>query len=290
MPMVRERPRGERPPVHSCAPGEPGYPPALQDLPHPPRRIFLQGEPLPAPERAVAIVGTRTATPYGRTIARRLAADLAARGITVVSGLARGVDEAAHTATLEAGGRTVAVIPSALDRVTPASHTALAERIALSGTLLTEVGEGGPFGRGAFVLRNRLIAALAGATVVVEAGRSSGALATAAVARALGRAVLAVPGDVDRPGAQGTLALLRLGARPCAVAADVLAALPAPLTPEDSPEARLEAALDLVPCDVDTLAAAAGLSIPDALARLLRLQWSGTAVAQPGGRWARRRA
>ena len=136
--------------------------------------------------------------------------------------------------------------------------------------------------------RNRIIAALAGATVVVEAGEESGALATAEVARSLGRAVLAVPGDVDRPGAQGTLALLRRGARPCADAADVLAALPAPPGDARTPEARLEAALGETPRDVTSLADACGASVAETLARLLRLQWSGVAVAHPGGRWARR--
>jgi len=238
----------------------------------------------------VAIVGTRTATPYGLRLASRLAADLAARGIVVVSGLARGVDAAAHEAALASGGRTLAVIPSALDRVTPVAHTALAARIVRSGALMSEVAEGGPFGRGAFVRRNRIIAALAGATVVVEAGEASGALATAAIARALGRAVLAVPGDVDRPGAQGTLSLLRQGARPCADAADVLASLPAAAQASDTPESRLEAALGSLPRDVTALAEASGMPVADTLARLLRLQWSGIAVAHPGGRWSRRDA
>jgi DNA processing protein len=182
----------------------------------------------------------------------------------------------------------LAVIPSALDRVTPVAHVALAARIVRSGALVSEVGEGGPFGRGAFVRRNRIIAALAAATVVVEAGEESGALATAAFARALGRAVLAVPGDVDRPGAQGTLSLLRQGARPCADAADVLASMPAATGEPVTPESRLEAALGTVPRDVTALAEASGAGVADTLARLLRLQWSGIAVSHPGGRWSRR--
>lgn len=266
--------------------GESGYPASFLALPDPPRRIFARGEALPEPARAVAVVGTRAATPYGLTLAARLAGDLARRGLAIVSGLARGVDAAAHVAALEAGGRTVAVIPSSLDQVTPASHAALAARIARAGTMLSEVERGGPFGRGAFVQRNRLIAALAGATVVVEAGERSGALATASFAASLGRAVLAVPGDVDRPGAQGTLALLRGGARPCADAADVLAALPE-IAREETPESRLEAALDETPRDVHALAEAAGATVADTLARLLRLQWSGIARPQPGGRWSK---
>ena len=221
MPFVRESPRAPAPGVRVLARGESGYPASLLDLPDPPRLLHVRGELPPEPARAVAIVGTRTATPYGLRLAARLASDLAARGIRVVSGLARGVDAAAHEGALAAGGRTLAVIPSALDHVTPATHAQLAARIAHAGAVISEVAQGGPFGRGAFVRRNRIIAALAGATVVVEAGEESGALATAAVARELGRALLAVPGDVDRPGAQGTLALLRRGARPCADAADV---------------------------------------------------------------------
>lgn len=290
MPLVRERPREVAVPVRTCARGDGGYPPSLLELPDPPRRVHYAGDDPPEPARAVSIVGTRTATPYGRKLAERLAGDLAARGIAVVSGLARGVDAFAHAAALEAGGRTVAVIPSALDRVTPGTHRDLAARIVRSGTLLTEVERGGPFGRGAFVRRNRLIAALASVTVVVEAGEASGALATAAYARALGRTVMAVPADVDRPGAQGTLALLRSGARVCADAADVLAALPARGRRDDSPEARLEAALDGRPRDVAALAEVAGLTVADALARLLRLQWSGVAVGHAGGRWTRRGA
>ena len=274
--------------MRTWAPGEHGYPEALLDLDHPPLRLYVLGGELPPLARAVAIVGTRTATPYGLRLASRLASDLVAHGIAVVSGLARGVDAAAHEATIAAGGRTLAVIPSALDRITPAAHTALAARIVRSGALVSEVAEGGPFGRGAFVRRNRIIAALAAATVVVEAGRESGALATAAIARTLGRAVLAVPGDVDRPGAQGTLALLRQGARPCADAADVLASLPAATDEPVTPESRLESALGSLPRDVTALAEASGSPVADTLARLLRLQWSGIAVSHPGGRWSRR--
>ncbi len=291
-----------------------GYPEALRALPDPPRRLYVQGGPLPVRSLAVAVVGARAATPYGRTVAERLAHDLARCGLTVVSGLARGIDAAAHAGALAADGRTVAVIPSALDHVTPATHAPLARRIAATGAVVSEVAEGGPFGRGAFVKRNRLIAGLAAVTVVVEAAPESGALTTAAVARSLGRVVLAVPGDVDRPGSRGTLGLLRAGARPCADAGDVLAALAdaatrtAPEAPEaphspgapDSPQApyspeapeaplsRLRAALAAEPRSVEALARASGAGAAETLARLLRLEWSGLAVAHPGGRWAAR--
>lgn len=221
-------------------------------------------------------------------MARRLAADLAALGWTVVSGLARGIDAAAHRGALDAGGRTVAVVPSALDRITPPEHGPLADEIAERGTLLSEVGSGGPFGRGAFVRRNRLIAALSAATVVVEAAERSGALSTAAAALSLGLPVFAVPGDVDRPTALGCLALLRSGARPCGNAGDVTAVTGPARGTERDPEAGLAAALDRQPRTLDDLAARAGLEATPALAALLRLEWAGVALACPGQRWKAR--
>lgn len=247
-----------------------------------PMALHVRGGPLPPLARSVAIVGSRAATPYGRDLAHRLARDLAAQGITVVSGLARGVDAAAHEGAL-ATGRTVAVLGSGLDTVTPPEHAGLAERIVRAGALVAERAAGPPFGRGAFVRRNRIVAALASVTVVVEAGEGSGALTTAGFARDLGRTVLAVPGDVDRPGSRGPLALLRSGAPPCADAGDVLAHLPALAT--DDPDARLRAALGREPATVEWLAERAGLAPADALARLLRLGWAGLAVSGPGGRW-----
>jgi len=209
----------------------------------------------------------------------------------VMSGLARGIDSAAHSGALAAGGRTAAVIASAFDLITAGPQAQLAGRIAGSGAVLSEVGEGGPFGRGAFVKRNRLIAACTAATVVVEAADDGGALTTAAVARALGRPVLAVPGDLDRPASRGTLALLRAGARVCGDAGDVLAAMgPLPTPADEDPGRRLLARLGAEPATVEDLARACGLATPETLARLLRLQWSGLAQAQPGGRWTSRLA
>lgn len=239
----------------------------------------------------MAIVGSRAASPYGAALAHRLAADLAALGVVVVSGLARGIDAAAHRGALAGGGRTVAVVPCGLDRVTPADHAALALQIAERGTLLSEIGTGSPFGPGAFVRRNRLIAALAAVTVVVEAAEHSGALTTASWAQALGRTVLASPGDVDRPTARGTLALLRAGARPCADAGDVLAMLravaAAPVETAE-PAERMASALDATPRTLDDLAARAALEPPAALAELLRLEWAGVARPRPGQRWTAR--
>lgn len=288
---VAERPR----PAHAAraaGAGRPGYPPALRDLADAPACVWLRGADVPAPAACVAIVGSRAASPYGAAMAARLASDFALVGVTVVSGLARGIDAAAHRGALDAGGATIAVLPSGLDVVTPAEHAALAGDIAERGTLLSEIASGPPFGRGAFVRRNRLIAALASVTVVVEAAERSGALSTATFARKLGRGVCAVPGDLDRPTARGVLALLRAGARACGCAADALAARPpahsaAPSATAD-PATRLAAGLGAAPRAVEDLARAAGLPVPEALAVLLRLAWAGVAEDAGGQRWRRR--
>ncbi len=289
--------------------GDPEYPAGVLELPDPPPVMFARGDALPSAVRAVALVGARAASPYGLAVASRLARDLSRLGMVVVSGLARGIDAAAHRGSLEAGGRTVAVLPSGLDCVTPRHHRGLADAIAAQGALVTELPCGGPRFRGEFVRRNRLIAALAAATVVVEAAAESGALTTAAVARRLGRAVLAVPGDADRPTARGAHALLRGGARLCEDAGDVAAAVAqwqaraglsmtgseavgsaAAGAPDAAAgtEERLLAALAGGPGALEAVAAAAGLALPEALAGLLALQWAGVVMAMPGQRWARR--
>jgi len=216
--------------VHDVGPretlrrGAPGYPAALLDLSDPPDALYVRGA-LPDPLRAVAIVGSRASTPYGRERARVLAADLARLGWAVVSGLARGIDAAAHEGALEASGVTAAVLPAGLDVITPRSHEDLAARIAARGALVSEYdAEMWPW-PGTFLRRNRLIAALASATVVVEAAERSGALSTAAATRRLGRPLLAVPGDADRPSAQGCFALIRDGARVCLGVRDVIEAI-----------------------------------------------------------------
>jgi DNA processing protein len=303
--------------VRVLAPGVDGYPAGFAGLADPPAAWFVRGEPLPQAGRSIAIVGSRSASAYGRGFASRLASDLAMAGYTIVSGLARGIDAAAHEGALAAGGRTVAVVPGGLDAIVPAHHRPLAERIARQGSLASERATGGPRHGWEFVERNRLIAALAGATVVVEAAARSGALSTAAAARRIGRPVFAVPGDLDRPEAVGTLALLRAGARPCGSAADVIAVLgaiagaidrvpeaprrargatkeaatTAPCATETdgravTPGDRLLASLEARPVAIETLRSRAGLELGDLLATLLRLEWAGLAVRHPGGRWS----
>lgn len=292
--------------------GDPEYPAALRELPDAPPMLYARGRTLPAVDRAVAIVGARAASPYGAELATRLAVDMARLGFTVVSGLARGIDAAAHRGALEAKGSTVAVLPSGLDTVTPPHHRALAEEIASSGTLVTELESGGPRFKGEFVRRNRLIAGLCAATVVVEAAEKSGALTTAGFASSLGRAVLAVPGDVDRPSSQGAHALLRGGARMCEDAGDVVRAVqewtaarresgdeeilrvPAAAGepsggagPICEPDARLLEVLGEEALLAEDIAARAGLSLPQTLASLLSLQWAGLASPRPGQRWIR---
>lgn len=267
---------------------EAGYPARLNDLPDAPRALFVRGR-WPIDDVAVAIVGSRAATRYGMDLARALAGDLARLGITIVSGLARGIDAAAHRGALEAEGASVAFLPGGLDAVTPRHHRELADALCERGALVSERATGEPFGKGAFLQRNRLIAALATVTVVVEAAEKSGALSTAAAARRLGRPLLAVPGDVDRPTSRGVNGLLRAGAAWCESAADVVAAVAAarPGHQTNSLEGRLLAALDATPRAVESLAGAAALPLEDTLAVLLRLEWAGVAASCPGQRWRR---
>ncbi len=180
------------------------YPLALRTLDPRPSLLAIVGDAAALESRAVAIVGTRRATGYGLATATDLAAELARAGVTVVSGLALGIDGAAHRGALEAGGRTVAVLPSPLDRIYPPRHRTLAREIARrGGALVTEVPVGAAIGRPDFARRNRLIAGLGEATVIVEAPDRSGALLTAAAAIAIGRDVLAVPGPIDARTSRG---------------------------------------------------------------------------------------
>lgn len=219
------------------------YPARLNDLHDAPATVYVRGTLVIAAPPAVAIVGTRAATPYGMRMARSIATACARAGVCVVSGLARGIDAAAHEAALAAGGRTVAVLGTGPDVHYPRQHRALQERIAEDGLLLSELPPGSTGHPGAFPRRNRLIAALADLTVVVEAPRDSGALITAKVADALGREVAVVPNAIDVPQAVGSNALLRGEAHPVLAPDDVLAMLgletSAPLGPALDGEAAI---------------------------------------------------
>ncbi len=181
-----------------------GYPAALSELHPRPPLLYVAGDLSALDAVTVAIVGTRRATGYGRAATAEIADELASAGVTVVSGLARGVDAEAHRVAIAAGGRSAAVLPSPLDRVYPPAHEALARELVRSGgVLLTEVPPGQPIGRPDFARRNRIIAALASAVVVVEAPDRSGALLTASAATALQRELYAVPGPIDAVASRG---------------------------------------------------------------------------------------
>ncbi|HEY8368942.1 MAG TPA: DNA-processing protein DprA [Thermodesulfobacteriota bacterium] len=262
--------------------GAPDYPPGLERLHDPPARLYVAGTwPWPP---GVAIVGARAATPAGRRLAADLGAALAAVGVPVVSGLARGIDAAAHVGALEAGGPTLAVLGSGLDRIYPPEHAALADRVRRAGALVTEYPPGTPPSGWHFPRRNRLLAALSTAVVVVEAGERSGALGTARAALDLGLDVLAVPGPPGAPLARGTNGLIKAGAGLVEGPEDVLAAIGrTPRPPEREPERLLPSddarrVLDVLAgrrLALDEIAIETGLSAGRVAAALLVLEMAG---------------
>jgi DNA processing protein len=275
-------------------PGDDDYPAALSELHDPPPHLFAIGELALLRAPAVAIVGTRRATPYGERVARELSAALARAGVAVVSGLARGIDAAAHRAALDAGGGTIAVLGTGVDVPYPAAHRALHREIGAAGLLLAEELPGVRPTNGSFPKRNRLIAALARATIVVEAPVRSGALITAAQALDLGRAVAAVPGPIDAPASGGTNELLRDGAIVIAAVADALALVGAPPPPAappvlDSPAERaVWEALAAGPADLDLLAARATIPARECLAAVTMLEMRGVVECTVTGEIRRR--
>jgi DNA processing protein len=202
--------------------GTPTYPPALSVIATAPPLLYVKGTLEPRDEQSVAVVGSRACTSYGKRIAERLGHDLARAGWTVVSGLARGIDGAAHRGALQAGGRTLAVMACGLSRVYPPEHKDLAEQVAASGALISEAPmRMAPLAE-LFPARNRIISGLSRAVVIVEAAERSGALITARLAAEQGRECFAVPGPVDSPASAGSLHLLREGAKLVRNAEDIL--------------------------------------------------------------------
>ncbi len=198
------------------------YPPLLREIADAPPLLYLRGAITPADGRAVALVGSRQCSPYGKKIAERLASGLARAGITVISGLARGVDGVAHRAALLANGRTLAVLANGLANIYPPEHRGLADQVALAGAVITEGRmEQEPLA-GLFPARNRIISGLSRVVVLVEAAVKSGALITATHAGSQGRTVMAVPGPVDSDTSGGCHELLRKGAIPCRGVDDIL--------------------------------------------------------------------
>lgn len=218
--------------------GDDEYPARLTAIPDPPALLYLRGELTAADANAVAVVGSRACTAYGQRTAERIAAGLAAAGWTVVSGLARGIDGAAHRGALSAGGRTVAVLAGGLSSIYPPEHADLAERVAGRGALVTETPMTVDPQPGMFPARNRIISGLCRAVVVVEANARSGALITATHAAEQGREVFAVPGNADSPASAGCLDLIRKGARLVRSADDVLEDLRGIASPDPPPAKR----------------------------------------------------
>jgi DNA processing protein len=249
-------------------------PPLLRAIHDPPEQLYLRGsaEPQLLSLPAVAVVGARACSVYGAQVARRLGRELADAGVVVVSGLARGVDGAAHRGALESDGHTVAVLGCGIDRDYPAAHGWLARAIAERSLLVSEYEPGVAPAPWRFPARNRIIAGLCAATVVVEARERSGALITADFALDEGREVLAVPGEITSPLSAGTNALLRLGATPMTGTADVLETLGIEVEARASPKHPL---LELLPATADELVRATGRAPGDIAAALAELELNG---------------
>jgi DNA processing protein len=255
-------------------------PPLLAAIHDPPPGLFLRGDADAAllEQPSVAIVGARQCSGYGASVARMLGRELAAAGLVVVSGLARGVDAEAHRGALDAGGATVAVLGCGIDHDYPAAHAELARRIAATGLVVSEYAPGVTPAAWRFPARNRIIAGLCTATVVVEARERSGALITADLALEEGREVLTVPGEIGSALSAGTNALLKLGAAPLTSVDDVLEVYG--LTPY--PGAECEGLLDLLPATADELVRRTGRTAAEIGRELVELELAGH-VAQHDG-------
>ncbi|CAN5185859.1 hypothetical protein BH18ACT12_BH18ACT12_17910 [soil metagenome] len=261
-------------------------PPLLRAIHDPPARLHLRGtgDRDLLSQAAVAIVGARACSPYGSQVARMLGRELAAAGIVVVSGLARGVDGEAHRGALEAGGRTVAVLGCGIDRDYPAAHASLGREISDGSLLVSEYEPGVEPAPWRFPARNRIIAGLCAATVIVEARERSGALITVDFALEEGREVFAVPGEITSALSAGTNALLRLGATPLTSAADVLESLgiepPSVARPAISDIAA--SVLERLPATADELVRSTGLSAGEVAAVIAELEIAGLAAGGDG--------
>ncbi len=272
---------------------DPRYPSLLAVIGDPPPVLWVRGDSGVLTRPAVAIVGSRAATPYALQVSASLSGDLARRGLVVTSGLARGVDSSAHKGCLEAGGVTTAVLGSGVDRVYPAEHAALAARIAGQGLVVSESGPGAAPLPEHFPLRNRIISGLSLAVVVVEASEKSGSLITARCALDQGRDVLAVPGSVLTGRNRGSHALIKDGAKVVETADDILEELGWPAAPS----------VDAQPCNrlisdpllrqmqagetygLEALADATGMPASRLLTRLTELELLGKVAPAGGGRW-----
>lgn len=272
---------------------DPAYPEALRHLPDPPAWLYIKGDPVWLARPMIAIVGSRNATPQGKRDARAFAQALAEAGLTVVSGLAEGIDTAAHQGGLAGQGRSVAVVGTGLDRVYPAKNRELAHKLAEQGAIISEFALGTPPKPGHFPRRNRIISGLALGTLVIEAAPDSGSLITAKLAAEQGREVFALPGSIHSPLSRGCHALIKQGAKLVESAQDVLEELRfqgAPTYVNATPNPETDVLLDLMgngPMSLDALAAGSGLTVDTVSAMLLAHELNGKVAALPGGLYQR---
>jgi DNA processing protein len=268
------------------------YPARLKEINQPPPVLYIRGEYLPDDLFAVAIVGTRRVTPYGRQVTEELASFLASNGITVVSGLARGVDAIAHQSALKVGGRTIGVLGSGVDVIYPPEHAKLAGEMMERGAVVSDYAPGTPPDASNFPPRNRIISGLSLAVVAVEAGETSGALITAEFAAEQGREIFAVPGSIFAPQSKGTNKLIQNGAQPLLSVNDIMQALDftrigehkaaRKVLPADETESRLLNVLSAEPLHVDEIRSQTDLPIERVSATLALMELKGM-VRQVGG-------
>jgi DNA processing protein len=272
--------------------GDPHYPPRLLQSADPPLLLYLQGRVELLGADSLAVVGSRNPTPQGAANAHDFSRQLGAEGLAVVSGLAQGIDGAAHEGALDGTAGTIAVVGTGLDIVYPSRHRALARRIAESGALLSEYAPGTPALPANFPQRNRIIAGLSLGTLVVEAALRSGSLITARLASESGREVFAIPGSIHAPLSKGCHALIQQGAKLVESAADIVDELrgqrPLAAPVADAPPEPLLAALGHDPVTLDALQARTGWPAANLSARLLELELDGHVARLPGGLFQRR--
>jgi DNA processing protein len=272
--------------IAALAPGDGKYPERLAEIPDSPPLLYVRGEWLPEDEWSVAVVGTRRATAYGRQAAGELSRGLAASRVTVVSGLARGIDTIAHRSALDAGGRTVAVLANGLDTIYPPENARLADEIAERGALITDYPLGTKPRADFFPRRNRIMSGVALGTLVIEGDHDSGAMITARFALEQNREVFVVPGSIFSPQSRGPHALLRDGATPVASADEILEALNLTMVgaqmdfgrampPTDPDERALMAALTREPRHVDEIVRTSGLAAATVSGTLALLELKG---------------
>jgi DNA processing protein len=282
---------------HLLTCSDPDYPVLLREIPDPPLVLYIAGERQLLSAWQLAIVGSRNPTPMGRENARAFAKSLAGAGLVITSGMALGVDGAAHRGALEAGGKTIAVAGTGLDRVYPARHRDLAHEIVKQGALVSEFPLGTPPLPENFPVRNRIISGLSLGTLVVEAALQSGSLITARMANEQGREVFAIPGSIHAPQARGCHALIRQGAKLVETAQDILEEL-GPLAGvahqaahETTPPPRLDSTMVTLlehighdPVSIDTLIERSGLTADAVSSMLLQMELNGLVSNCPGGK------